>query len=277
MDCVLVKVKRLRANPIFKLLSDKALFKTIKLNLSLCIPYTPDHNLDEDSWFKIEDFSKQKYSLPILGKPFDSKNYNDLEKKLFTDIAYICSVQDNDFYFQKVTPSLFLKRKMITFGDIAEVEDGEDRLVVNDIPDAIYIQKSDTLVFRSLATISSIFPGIDELYREATQAEVEKFLKKEFIFLTNDFGAEKVSKPNRKRIALAIATLDALPPQDKAGMLAYIDGYCGEKVKYNKVASTFEISDDDSLKLLIYGIEQRFYTTQFGQEKRLANSIQALG
>ena len=66
MDCVLVKVKRLRANPIFKLLSDKALFKTIKLNLALCIPYTPDHNLDEDSWFKIEDFSKQIYSLPIL-------------------------------------------------------------------------------------------------------------------------------------------------------------------------------------------------------------------
>ena len=175
MDCVLVKVKRLRVNPIFKLLSDKALFKTIKLNVATCISYTPDHNLDEDSWFKIENFSKQKYSLSILEKPFDSKNYNDLKKNLFTDIVYICSVQDDDFYFQKVTPSLFLKRKTITFGDIAEVEDGEDRLVVNDIPDAIYIKKSDTLVFRNLATISSIFPGIDELYREATQAQVEKY------------------------------------------------------------------------------------------------------
>ena len=50
-----------------------------------------------------------------------------------------------------------------------------------------------------------------------------------------------------------------------------------ERLQYDKVASTFEISDDDSLKLLIYGIEQRFYTTQFGQEKRLANSVQALG
>jgi len=277
MDCVLVKVKRLRANPVFKLLSDEKLFGTISLNLSACVPYTPDHNLDEDSWFKIEGFSKQKYCLPILINPFDSKEYDDLEKKRFSDIAYICSVQGEDFYFQKVTPSLFLKRKMITFGDVAVVEHGEDRLVVNETPDAVYVKKSDTLVFRSLATISSIFPEIDELYREATQVEVEKFLENDFISLTNDFVGEKVSKPNRKRIALAMATLDALPPQDKAGMLAYIDGYCGDKVKFDKAASTFEISDDDSLKLLIYGIEQRFYTTQFGQEKRLANSVQALG
>lgn len=277
MDCVIVKVKRLRTSPILKLLSDKKLFDSIAFNLPACIPYAPDHNLDEDSWFKIEKFSNQKYCLPLLKKAFDSKEYNDLAKDRFSEIAYICSVQDNDFYFQKVTPSLFLKRKMIAFGDVAEVEEGRNRLVVNEVPDAVYLSKSDTLVFRNLATISSIFQGIDELYREATQAEVEKFLENEFISLANDFVAEKVSKPNRKRIALAMATLAALPPQDKDGMLKYIDDYCGKKVKYDQVAGTFEISDDDSLKLLIYGIEQRFYTTQFGQEKRLANSIQALG
>lgn len=277
MDCVLVKVKKLRANPVFKLLSDKKLFDGVVPKLAACVPYMPDHNLDEDSWFKIEKFSEQKYCLPLLIKPFDSKDYNDLEKGRFSDIAYICSVQGDDFFFQKVTPSLFLRRKMITFGDVAVVEDGENRLVVNDIPDAIYVKKSDTLVFRNLATISSIFPEIDELYREATQAEVEKFLENKFIALANNFSADSVSKPNRKRIALAMATLGALPPQDKVGMLAYIDGYCGDKVKYDKVSSSFEISDDDSLKLLIYGIEQRFYTTQFGQEKRLANSVQSLG
>ena len=141
----------------------------------------------------------------------------------------------------------------------------------------MYIQGANTLVFRNLATISSIFPEIDELYREATQAEVVQFLDNDFISLANGFVANKVSKPNRKRIALAMATLDALPPQDKVGMLVYIDGYCGDKVKYDKVAGTFEICDDESLKFLIYGIEQRFYTTQFGQEKRLANSVQALG
>jgi len=277
MDFVLAKVKKQRPNPILKLLSDQKLFGDIEFNIDTCVPYKPDHNLDEDSWFKIREFSQQKYCIPLLATAFDSKDFDNLDKKFFSDILFICSVQDSNFYFQKVTPSLFLRRKMIIFGDVAEVERGEDRLVVNEIPDAIYIQKDDTLVFRNLATISSIFPGIDELYREATQAEVEKFLASDFICLANDFAAEKVSKPNRKRIALAIATLNALPPQDKAGMLAYIDGYCGGKVRYDGATGTFEISDDDSLKFLIYGVEQRFYTTQFGQEKRLANSVQALG
>lgn len=277
MDCVLVKVKRLRKSPILKMISDAKLFDTISVNPAAFPSYTSDHNLDEDSWFKIQNFSRERYCLPILQKPFDSKEYDSLGKERFSTIAYICGVQGDDFYFQKVTPSLFLKRKMISFGEVAVVEEGLERLVVNEVPDAIYFAKSDTLIFRNLAAISSIFPGIDELYREATQAEVKAFLQSDFISLENGFVAEKVSKPNRKRIALAMATLDALPAQNKAGMLAYINEYCGNKVKYRKADGAFEISDDDSLKLLIYGIEQRFYTTQFGQERRLANSVQLLG
>jgi hypothetical protein len=160
---------------------------------------------------------------------------------------------------------------------VAEVEDDRLRLVINAQPDAVYFSALDVLIFKNLATISSIFTGIDELYKEATQEEVKQFLDEPFITLCNEFDADKVSKPNRKRIALAMATLAALPEQDKEGMLSYIDGYCGESLKFNKVSGMFDISTDNDLKMLIYGIEQRFYTTQFGQEKRLANSVQALG
>lgn len=38
----------------------------------------------------------------------------------------------------------------------------------------------------------------------------------------------------------------------------------------------FEISNDDESKQL-YGIEQRFYTAPYGHEKRLANSVTAMG
>ena len=41
-------------------------------NLSDEIPsfvnYDPNHNLDEDSWFGLEDFSEQKYCIDILKK-----------------------------------------------------------------------------------------------------------------------------------------------------------------------------------------------------------------
>ena len=119
--------------------------------------------------------------------------------------------------------------------------------------------------------------AIDELYKEATKAEVEKFLNASFIGLAGDYKAEKVSKPNRKRIALAMNTLAAMSAQDKAQMHTYIDGYCSDKLKFDNKNNKFEVSTDEELKFLLYGIEQRFYTTPFGKEKRLANSVVALG
>lgn len=277
MDFVLVKIKRVRKNFFFKLLSDCTLFEAIEVAPAACVPYDPDHNLDEESWFKINQFSSQPYFLEILKNEFDTKNFDDLTKDKFIDISYICAVQGEDFYFQKVTPSLFLRRKTLVLGEVAIIEQNKLQLVVNSQPDAIYIKEADVLIFKNLATISSIFIGIDELYKEATEEEVEKFLEEPFIQLMNGFNAKKVSKPNRKRVALAMETLAALPEQDKEAMLSYIDSYCGDQLKLDRESQKFEIPSDNELKLLIYGIEQRFYTTQFGQEKRLANSVQALG
>ncbi|EPD7744600.1 ATP F0F1 synthase synthase [Escherichia coli] len=277
MDHVLAHIKTRAKKRIFKLVSDQSLFDTVTIDLSACIPYNPDHNLDEDSWFKIEDFSQKEFCIELLKKDYDSKDYDDLTKDNFAKIAYLFAIQGNDFYFQKITPSLFVKRKTLVFGEAAEIEKSQTRLVINALPDAVYFKVADTLIFKNLATISSIFKGIDELYKEATKEEVEQFLDAQFIELGNDYNVDSVSKPNRKRIGLAMATLDAMSADDKANMLDYIDGYCGEqKLKFDKENQKFEISNDDELKLLLYGIEQRFYTTPFGKEKRLANSVTAM-
>lgn len=144
------------------------------------------------------------------------------------------------------------------------------------MPDAIYQKDSDALVFRSLATISSIFTGIDRLYKEATKVEVETFLDNSFVELSNGYGVEKVSKPNRKRVALAMSTLAEMPDEDRNQMLSYIHSYCEEELKFDAENNKFEIKSDQELKLLLYGIEQRFYTTPIGKEKRLANSVKLL-
>ncbi|NLD00862.1 MAG: ATP F0F1 synthase synthase [Gammaproteobacteria bacterium] len=276
MDHVLARVKRLIKKPFFKLVSDHTLYENTNVTLAACVPYSPDHNLDEDSWFKIEQFSQQPFCIDLLKSNFDSKDYDDLKKEQFINIAYIFAVQGDNFYFQKVTPSLFIKKKIIDFGEAAAIEEGSNRLVINDQPDAIYFKLSDTLAFRNLATISGIFKGIDALYREATEQETEAFLQSEFIELKGNYDASKVSKPNRKRIALALDSLAKMSAQDKVGVLAYICDYCNQKLKFDQTSKKIEISTDDELKLLLYGIEQRFYTTLFGQERRLANSIQAL-
>ena len=130
-----------------------------------------------------------------MKKNYDAKDYDDLVKDNFSKIAYLFSVQGDDFYFQKITPSLFVKRKTLVFGEAAELEKSQTRLVINALPDAVYFKVADTLIFRNLATISSIFKGIDELYKEATKLEVEQFLDESFIELSNNYSVEKVSKP----------------------------------------------------------------------------------
>ncbi|WJT06830.1 ATP F0F1 synthase synthase [Vibrio harveyi] len=276
MDLVLAKVKARSKKSIFKLLSDETLFDELVVTDDACVGYAPDHNLDEDSWFKIDNFSQQPYCLEILKTDFDSKDYDDLPKAKFKDIAQLYAVQGDNFYFQKITPSLFVTKKMIAFGEAAELESTEKRLVVNQVADAVYYKAQDKLVFKNLATISSIFKGIDELYKEATKEEVEKFLEEDFIELADGYDTSKVSKPNRKRIALAMDTLAALPVEERDQMYSYIHSYCEERLKFDKETSKFEINSDDELKYLLYGIEQRFYTTPLGHEKRLANSVQPM-
>lgn len=277
MDCILAKVKGPRKKPFFKIISDHALFESVVVDLDFCVEYNPDHNLDEDSWFKINDFKQKPYCIDILKTDFDSKDWDDLSREQFPKIAYLLASQGDNFYFQKVNPSLFVCRRTIYFGEVTKIEKNENRLVINDRPDAIYFGEDDTLIFRNLASIASIFNGIDILFKEATQEEVDEFLSKSFLTLSGGFNSSLVSKPNRKRVALAMATLEKMSDQDRDGMLNYINDYCKDHLKLDSTTKKLQISKDDELKLLLYGIEQRFYTTPFGKEKRLANSVQPVG
>lgn len=53
-------------------------------------------------------------------------------------------------------------------------------------------------------------------------------------------------------------------------MFSYIQEYC-PTVTFKK--KSFEIKTEDDLKNVLFGIDERYYTTQFGKEKRLANSV----
>ena len=63
-------------------------------------------------------------------------------------------------------------------------------------------------------------------------------------------------------------TLAAMPVEDRGEMLNYINDYCAEKLKYDTAECKFELSSEEELKYLLYGIEQRFYTTREGANKR---------
>ncbi len=143
-------------------------------------------------------------------------------------------------------------------------------LMLNEYPDALYKKEEDTLYFQKLETITPIFKGIDVLYRESTQEEVDIFLDSPFITIIEGFDGSKVGKPNRHRLTAVKTILDKMTEHEKTEVFDYTNEYYPD-LKYNN--GQFEINSDESLKNLFYGIEQRFYTTAVTNEKRIANSI----
>ena len=69
---------------------------------------------------------------------------------------------------------------------------------------------------------------------------------------------------------MAIDTISRLESQDRKRIFSYIGEYCQDLIRKD---GTFEVGNEESLKRVLFGIEQRFYTTPVGKEKRLANSI----
>lgn len=277
MDHVFAHVKGHAKSKIFKLISDHTLF-TFKLNsLNRCVEYDPSHNLDEDSWFKITNFRSQPFCPEILKANLDSKDYDNIEKDQFKNISYVFSIQEQDLYFQRISKSVFIKTKMIALGEVVEIEEKVTRITVKDEPDAIYMKNKDVLVFKKLTVISEIFKGIDILFKEATNDEVHKFLDSPFIALSPDYQINSVSKLNRRRITPALEALANMTETQKQQLVPYINEYYPTKLKLDQNKEKFVISNDDELKMLLYGVQERFYTTKFGGEKRVANSVLTIG
>lgn len=111
MNHVLGKIrKKGNANKFRKILSDCEVYK-LPDNLESYVPYNPDHNLDEEDWFGIPNFSKQEYCLEILKESFNSTEYNTLEKGDINQLDFLCSYQDGNYHFQKIGRNQLLVKK----------------------------------------------------------------------------------------------------------------------------------------------------------------------
>lgn len=272
MNSVFVKLKSKEFKKIASLGNGEVLYFPKQKLFQSVKDYTPDYKLEEDEWFKISDFSKNDYGVEaLLNHDLSSVDFNSLDRGEFNKIDFLFTKMEDDIFFQNVPKSQLIKKKMIgCFGEEFRYIPESNQIFIKEIPDAVYDTKTDTLYFKKLESITGIFKGIDQLYREATSEETENFLNSNFISLDNEYDVNKVKIPNRKRIALAMDILNKLNDDDKKHIFDYIGEYCSN---LKKDENTFRISSEDDLKLLLFGIEQRFYTTPVGNEKRIANSV----
>lgn len=281
MDFLLAKIKGKDDTLYYKVLSNQAVFTFDIDSYSDFVEYHPDHNLDRGTLFKILKFSSQPFCLKLLKKNIRSPDFNQLPQQLFKNIDFLCSVQNGVVCFQRVTPATYLKssRAILSISKSiskeSKVESSENKLFLNLIPDAVYIPKQDILVFRDLERISPIFVGIDVLFKEATDEQVGEFLSYTFIRLSGGYDVPKVGKHNRMLISLHMEKLQQLNDNERNEMLDYIHDYCKD-LPYNADEYQFTISNNEQLKYILYGIDERYHTTKRGQQKRMANSVRVM-
>ena len=233
MDYLVAKTKGKRGS-FYKVLSDQTTFEIIP-DFANSREYDDEYKLQEDEWFVVEHFSQQTYCIDFIQNDFVATNYSFMPKEYYEKIDFIVSVQNegNDFIFQKITPSyIYEKQKMLSWNHIIAPTDQailynhEDVLVIKEGADCYYKRNADKLYFKNLNAITSIFDGINILYREATNQEVEEFLEMDMINVADGFSKDDVKTANRRKIKEATERYHSFSPEQKAKIPSYISKYC---------------------------------------------------
>lgn len=269
MNCLLAKVKIKKEVGFKKLLSGEQVYRKPD-DLNGAIKYDCARVLDDDEWFLLADFSDKNFCIDLLKNKFRSTDYTSVNSANAEIIEFICSYQNEEYFFQRIFKHSILTQRRISLGDNIKLEDAKRSIILNDVPDAIYIKKEDKLYFKKLQTIAPIFHGIDILFKEATREETAKFLQNDFIKPIDGYNVDKVKNMNRKRIAMAMETLNGFNKKQKKTVLDYTHTYYPQ-LQYKD--GKFSVKSEDDLKYLLWGIEQRYYTTPVTGEKRVANSV----
>lgn len=273
MNYLLARVKD-RKEKYRKVITMDSSFYECPENLSNNHEYTPSYKLENDEWHSISDFSKKEFCNEFINNELDTTAYKVLDKAELCDVIYLCALQDDICYFQRVFKhSVLEKKRAISLGDEITVKKNLKQIVLSDIADAMYIINDDKLYFRKLETIAPIFRGIDSLYREATNDEISEFLEEPFIQVGEEYSVEKVGKANRQRIAMVIENFNHLEQEQKSEIFQYINRHYPQ-LEFD--GTVFTIRGEDDMKYLLYGLEQRYYTTPATNEKRIANSVRII-
>ena len=237
------------------------------------VKFDPSYKLEDDEWFYIAEFSKKDFFVDLCKNYFSAASLSQIDNNEYDEIQCIIIFQDGQKHFQRITPSCFVNRKTILdYSGQPKIVEHRKQLEVKLESDAIFITAEDTLYFKQIARIKTIFLGIEELVREATQTEVDNFLSHGKIKLQERYDARSVGSHNRKRIADIGNKYLSLPPEKQQELV----DYAKDKTGINFENGTFKIGSETDLKNLLYAMDQRYYRAEIYEENRVANSVRII-
>lgn len=276
MDFLFVKTKG-RTGTFRKVLSDKTVYDNIPL-FDDNRPYNDELRLHNDQWFVMEHFSHKSYAPQLVTEAFNAAAWSQIDRMDYEKIDYLVSVQleGNQLMFQNITSSLILKRQnWLSLDEQPSLLNRNHVLVIHNTADAYYLRDEDRLYFQRLSAITSVFPGINELYNEATDMEVENALRLDLLDVASDFTKEQVKTTTRRKIREAMDMYNTYTQQQKEQLPGYLRKYC-PGLTFDANTSKFSITEEKELTQLLNGLCQRYYTTEISNEKRVALAVEGM-
>ena len=247
------------------------------IDLTEAVEYDPN-NTDAEQWFYVPDFNNKDGFLQLLDSDFDVAELESLSNEQFASrsIDFIAYYHEHRYYIQKFTKGNFLKKKWFAWdGDAVRYFEEDGLIYVNPMPNCVYDNQNHRIYFMDIAKAYTLFGNLKLDYKEATDAETTQMLQSDIIQTVN-FNASGVGVSNRKRITSILTKYNQYEQDKKRTLKNYIKDTVGENLPYDEATGKFAVSNDSQLRLLLYGIQQRFYQPPLDEEVQVATATTGL-
>jgi len=242
------------------------------------IKFDPEAQLEHEDWFYIEIDDDHMPMVKEYGDKFLSTvSLNDVTEEEFTKIDLIFRKVENDgLVFQKITKSKRMVDKSILKW-IPNIGKPERTIIENgiELKSAIdaYFDGNDRLYFKNFRTIRSLFKGIDDYYRIASQAEVDEFKQFNLVSFVSDF---EIKTNNLKMLAvLKDYGIDLNDIGVKRTLLRAYSQYPNQEFELDE-NQNFIIDSNRKLTCLLKLALGRLYTNPITHHKMEANHAKKL-
>ena len=242
------------------------------------IKFDPEAQLEHEDWFYIEIDDIHMSMVKEYGDKFLSTvSLNDVTEEEFTKIDLIFRKVKNDgLVFQKITKSKRMVDKSILKW-IPNIGKPERTIIENGIElksaIAAYFDGNDRLYFKNFRTIRSLFKGIDDYYRIASQAEVDEFKQFNLVSFVSDF---EIKTNNLKMLAvLKDYGIDLNDIGVKKTLLRSYSQYPNQEFELDE-NQNFIIDSNRKLTCLLKLALGRLYTNPITHHKMEANHAKKL-
>lgn len=240
--------------------------------------FDPEIKLEHEEWFYIKIDDEHMSMVKEYGDKFSSTvSLNDVTEEEFSKIDLIFRKVENDgLVFQKITKSKRMVDKSILkwWGNSRRaertiIENGIELKSENDA----YFDGNDKLYFKNFRTIRSLFKGIDDYYRIASQAEVDEFKEFNLVSFVSDF---KIKTNNLKMLAvLKDYGIDLNDVAVKSTLLRTYSQYPNQEFELDD-NQNFIIDSNRKLTCLLKLALGRLYTNPITHHKMEANHAKKL-